>query len=125
MNKDNLGDRMKGYEDTFRYYLPKKTNLILRIDGKAFHSYTKNCKRPFDDNLMDDMNQTAIKLCEEIQGAKLAYVQSDEISILITDYDDIKTSAWFDNNLQKIVSVSASIATAEFNKQRTIRCFRL
>lgn len=109
------------YEDRTRYLLSRRTNLIIRIDGKAFHTYTKGLEKPFDDGLMKDMNGTAIALCEGIQGAKLAYVQSDEISILVTDYDALETSAWYDNNLQKIVSVSASIATAEFNKLRYTR----
>lgn len=116
---EKFGDRLKKmYEDRTRFYLPRRTNLIIRIDGKAFHSYTKHCSRPFDDQLMNDMNSTAISLCEEIQGAKLAYVQSDEINIWATDYDKQDTNAWFDNNIQKITSVSASIATAKFNLLR-------
>lgn len=122
MSKDSLGDRMKeNYENRTRIMLPRRTNMIIRVDGRAFHTYTRNCKKPYDDDLMDDMNATAIALCEGIQGAKLAYVQSDEISILVTDYDDINTCAWFDGNLQKICSISASIATAEFNKARMLR----
>ncbi len=119
MNKDSLGDRMKSsYENRTRYYLPRRTNTIIRCDGRSFHTYTKDCVKPFDDNLMADMNNTAVKLCEEIQGARFAYVQSDEISVFVSDYTDIVTEAWFDGNLQKICSISASIATAEFNKIR-------
>lgn len=106
---------MKGYEDAYRIKLPRRTNVMIRVDGKAFHSYTRDCRKPFDDVLMALMNKTAISLCHEIQGAKLAYVQSDEISIWVTDYDKIETNAWFDNNLQKMASVTASIATSEFN----------
>ena len=73
--------------------------------------------------LMEDMDATAAYLCKNIQGAKFAYVQSDEISILITDFDDLGTHAWFDNNLQKMASVSASMATAEFNRLRLMRGF--
>lgn len=121
-NKDNLGDRMKEYyENRTQYYLPRRTYIIIRIDGKAFHTYTLGMEKPFDDALISDMNQTAVFLCENIQGAKLAFVQSDEISILVTDFDTIKTCAWFDNNLQKMSSVSASFATAKFNQLRTIR----
>lgn len=121
-NKDNLGDRMKGfYENKTRYFLPRRTYTVIRIDGKAFHTYTRGFNTPFDDGLIEDMNNTAIKLCKEIQGAKLAFVQSDEISILLTDFDSLYTSAWFDGNIQKICSVSASIATVEFNRLRVIR----
>jgi tRNA(His) guanylyltransferase len=120
--KDNLGDRMKGnYEDRYRFLLPRRTNIIIRIDGKAFHSYTKGLKRPFDEGLLEDMDLTTKYLCENIQGAKFGYVQSDEISILITDYDDISTHAWFDNNLQKMCSIAASLATAKFNQLRMAR----
>jgi tRNA(His) 5'-end guanylyltransferase len=120
--KDPLGDRMKDfYEDRTRYKLARRTNTIIRIDGKAFHTYTKGLKRPFDEGLMEDMNKTTEYLCQNIQGAKFGYVQSDEISILITDYDDISTHAWFDANLQKMASIAASLATAEFNRLRLIR----
>jgi len=120
--KDSLGDRMKDYyENRYRISLPRRTNIIIRIDGKAFHTYTKGLKKPFDEGLMEDMNKTTMFLCENIQGAKMGYVQSDEISILMHDYDDLKTDAWFDNNLQKMASVSASLATAKFNQLRMSR----
>lgn len=116
-NKDSLGDRMKDYENISRIYLTKRSPVIIRIDGKAFHTFTKGLKRPFDKLFMTAMQKTALKLCETISGCKLAYVQSDEISLLLVDYDTIDTQAWFDNNLQKLVSVSASIATLTFNKE--------
>jgi tRNA(His) guanylyltransferase len=113
---DELGERMKDqYESRSRTFLPRRTHTIIRLDGKAFHTYTKGFERPYDLNLMRIMDQTAEKLCKEIQGAKMAYVQSDEISVLLTDFDTIHTDAWFDGNVQKITSVSASIATAAFN----------
>jgi len=116
MSKDNLGDRMKTYyEDRTRYYLPRRNYTIIRIDGKAFHTYTRGMGRPFDDTFMYNMDETAKELCSQIMGAKFAYVQSDEISILLTDFDTLQTQAWFDNNLQKMCSVSASIATRAFN----------
>lgn len=120
--KDALGDRMKEfYEDRFRYYLPRKTYTLLRIDGRSFKNYTKGLKKPFDDDLMDDMDMTALSICNDIDGARFAYVQSDEISILITDFETRDTQAWFDNNLQKMCSISASLATGFFNKLRTLR----
>lgn len=115
MKYDSLGDRMKGYENISRFYLTRRSPVIIRIDGKAFHTFTRGLKRPFDNILMSVMQETAKYLCKNISGCKLAYVQSDEISLLITDYDTIDTQAWFDNNLQKIVSVSASLATLAFN----------
>jgi tRNA(His) 5'-end guanylyltransferase len=119
MSKDNLGDRMKDYyEGRSQTYLLRRSYTIIRIDGKAFHSYTEGLKRPFDDKLISDMDETTKSLVEEIQGAKLGYVQSDEISLLLTDFDNLKTDAYFDGNIQKIVSVTAALATYYFNKVR-------
>lgn len=114
MSKDSLGDRMKNYENSFRFTLPKRIPLIIRIDGSHFHTYTKDCKRPWDESLVDTMNQTAAYLCKNIQGCQLGYVQSDEISLLLNNYQDIDTQAWFDNTLQKMVSTSAAMASAVF-----------
>lgn len=114
---DSLGDRMKSkYEDCYRITLPGRMPLIVRIDGKAFHSFTKKCDKPWDLRLRDAMTAACQGLIKELAGAKIAYCQSDEISVLLTDYDSLNTSAYFDKNLQKIVSVSASIATAHFNR---------
>lgn len=115
MEKSGLGDRMKRYEDVNRHFLTRRVPVIIRLDGKAFHSFTKGLERPFDELLHHVMVNTAAELVSQIQGAVLAYTQSDEISILIRDWDTLNTDAWFDYNIQKTVSVSASIATAEFN----------
>lgn len=113
---DALGKRMKeNYEHRTRTFLPRRTYTMIRLDGKAFHTFTKGMERPFDKMFADTMDYTAQKLCENVQGAVFAYVQSDEISILLTDFKKNSTDAWFDGNIQKITSVSASIATAHFN----------
>lgn len=120
--KDALGDRIKSqYEDRTRHFLPRRTYTIIRVDGKAFHTLTKGFQRPFDRNLMRMMDQTAIALCKEIQGACFAYTQSDEISILLTDFTKITTNAWFDGNIQKMVSIAAACATAAFNREMLIQ----
>ena len=119
MRMKTLGNRMKdNYENVTKVYLTRRMPVIIRIDGKAFHSFVKenNIKQPFDQELIESFNYTARRLASQIPGFKLAYLQSDEISILITDYDKIKTEAWFNYNLRKIVSVSASITTAYFNQ---------
>lgn len=117
--KDSLGDRMKSnYENRTRIFLPRRTYTLIRVDGKAFHTYTKGLDRPFDLGFIDDMDATAAYMCKNIQGAKLAFVQSDEISIVMTDFEKLTTDAWFDGNIQKIASVSASLATAKFNELR-------
>ncbi len=107
---DSLGNRMKGYELATRTSLPRRMPVIVRVDGKAFHSYTRKCARPFDYRFAAAMDLVAKTLCEEMQGAVLAYVQSDEVSVLLHNYKRHATAAWFDNEVQKIVSVAASIA---------------
>lgn len=114
MSNDSLGDRMKIYEDAFRTSLPIRMPVILRLDGKAFHSYTKGCQKPVDQGLVDCMNETAKYLCKHIQGCQIAYIQSDEISLLLKNYQSLETQSWYDNNLQKMVSVAASMAGAIF-----------
>jgi len=117
--------RMKeNYESRYKQKLTRRTPVIIRLDGKAFHTYTRGLEKPFDTGLIEDMQQTAVYLCENIEGAKCAYVQSDEISILLTDFDKLNTQAWFDYNVQKITSVSASLATSQFNKLRVARYFK-
>jgi len=114
----SIGDRMKAnYEDRYRIKLTRRTPVIIRLDGKAFHTLTKKCEEPFDKAFCDCMDETAFELCTDIQGAKCAYVQSDEISILLTDFDSLETEAWFDYSLQKLVSVSASLAVFYFLRE--------
>jgi tRNA(His) 5'-end guanylyltransferase len=115
--KDSLGDRMKeNYENRSKTYLVRRTPVIIRLDGKAFHTFTRGMKKPYDEIFHNTMNATMKYLCENIQGCKLGYTQSDEITLLLTDYNTLTTSAWFDYNVQKICSVSASMATMAFSK---------
>ncbi len=110
-----LGDRMKCYEEVTKTKLPKRTYTIIRLDGKAFHTFTKGLKRPYDKEFTDVMDKTALYLCKNIQGAIYAYVQSDEISILLCDFKENETTPWFGGEIQKMASISASMATAYFN----------
>lgn len=117
--KDALGARMKSdYEQRARLMLPRRTWTVVRLDGRAFHSYTRGLDRPFDAQLVEDMAATAAVLCEEVAGCRLAYTQSDEISLILADTATPTTQAWFDGNQQKIVSITASLATAVFNELR-------
>jgi tRNA(His) guanylyltransferase len=119
VSRDALGERMKQqYELRARPMLPRRTWTVIRIDGRAFHSYTADLDRPFDQQLMDDLAATAEHLAREISGCRLAYAQSDEISLVLTDFATPTSQAWFDGNQQKIVSISASLATARFNELR-------
>ena len=117
MKRDDLGNRMKTfYEEIPKTKLMRRTPVVIRIDGKAFHTFTRGFQRPFDDVLIKTMQETAKYLCENIQGCSLAYTHSDEISLLLIDYQRFETSAWFDYEIQKMCSISASMATMVFNK---------
>ena len=115
--KDTLGDRMKQYEECYNLRMTRHLPIIVRIDGRAFHSWTRrmNCTKPFDERLMEMMAQTAKSLCENIEGCVFAYTQSDEISLLLRDDLSPFCSPWFDKRLQKVTSLSASMATYYFN----------
>lgn len=114
---DDLGKRMKTYyEQVSKTRLMRRTPVIIRIDGKAFHTFTKGFCRPFDDILIKAMQETTKYLCENIQGCVLGYTQSDEITLVLVDYNKFETQAWFDYEVQKICSIAASMATMAFNK---------
>lgn len=113
---NNLGSRMKNnYESRSRNFLTRRVPVILRLDGKAFHTFTRNFDKPFDNELSHCLEYACKKLAFHIQGAKCAYIQSDEVSYLITDMDRLNTESWFNYNVQKMCSVASSIFTANFN----------
>ena len=115
--QDNIGDRMKNnYENISKTKLIRRTPVALRLDGKAFHSFTRGFKKPFDDALVETMQKTMKYLCENIQGCVFGYTQSDEITLILIDYQTFETQAWFDYEVQKMCSISASMATMIFNK---------
>ena len=114
---DELGRRMKDFYETIpKTKLMRRTPVAIRIDGKAFHTFTRGMKRPFDDILIETMQQTMKYLCENIQGCVLGYTQSDEITLILIDYQKLTSSAWFDYEVQKMCSIAASMATMAFNK---------
>ena len=117
MDKGSLGNRMKKYESISKNFLMRRTPVIVRLDGKAFHTFTRGFKKPFDEILIKTMQETMKYLCENIQGCVLGYTQSDEITLVLCDYQKLDTDAWFGYNVQKMVSVSASMATLIFNRQ--------
>lgn len=116
--KDSLGDRMKSsYEDRFRYKFARRSYTLLRIDGRSHHSYTKGLEKPYCKKYMNAMQETALYICKNLPGAEFAYMQSDEITILLTDFKNDNTEMVFDGNIQKTVSVVASMAAAYFNQE--------
>lgn len=114
---DDLGMRMKeNYENVSKTRLVRRMPVAIRIDGKAFHTFTRGFKKPFDWILIESMQETAKYLCENIQGCVFGYTQSDEITLILVDYDKLETCAWFDYEVQKLCSIAASMATMKFNK---------
>ena len=114
---DDLGTRMKTYyEQIPKTKLMRRTPVAIRIDGKAFHTFTKGFQKPFDEILIKTMQETTKYLCKNIQGCVLGYTQSDEITLILVDYQRLETSAWFDYEVQKMCSIAASMATMAFNK---------
>lgn len=114
---DRLGTRMKTfYEEIPKTKLLRRTPVAIRIDGKAFHTFTRGFKKPFDDILIKSMEETMLYLCKNIQGCVLGYHQSDEITLILTDYKRFNSDAWFDYEVQKLCSIAASMATLAFNR---------
>lgn len=119
--KNSLNNRMqRNYENPARHLLTRRVPVIVRVDGRAFHTFTRNFRKPFDQRLIDSMIVAATTVVGEMQGFKLGYIQSDEASFVMTDYDNLDTDAWFGYVKSKIESVTASIMTAAF-----ARCMRL
>jgi len=115
--QDDLGCRMKTfYEQIPKTKLMRRCPVAIRIDGKAFHTFTRGFQKPFDEVLIKSMQETMKYLCENIQGCVLGYTQSDEITLILVDYKKLTSSAWFDYEVQKICSIAASMATMAFNK---------
>lgn len=114
-HRDDFGDRMKCYENVTRNYLTRRTPVIIRLDGVAWHTFTKGFDRPFDHILNRTMRAVTEKLCKEVQNCVFGYTQSDEISLVLIDYYNLNTDVWFGNNIQKIVSVVAAKASVYFN----------
>ena len=115
---DELGIRMKTYyEQIPKTKLMRRTPVAIRIDGKAFHTFTKGFQKPFDEILIKSMQNTMKYLCEHIQGCVLGYTQSDEITLILVDYKNLNSDAWFDYEVQKMCSIAASMATMAFNRE--------
>ena len=114
---DELGTRMKEfYEGVPKTRLVRRMPVAIRLDGKAFHTFTRGFEKPFDEVLGRAMRETMKYLCENIQGCVLGYTQSDEITLILVDYQNINSCAWFDYEVQKMCSIAASMATMAFNK---------
>lgn len=121
MQFKNLEDKCLYYRGLTDYKLLPGSYVIVMLDGRSFSKLIKNkFNKPFDDNFIDMMNETAKYVCENVQGCKLAYVQSDEISLVLTDFDTPTTDTFFGYRLCKMQSIIASLATAKFNQLMTV-----
>ena len=117
MDTSELARRIKKYEAVPKNVLMRRTPVIMRLDGRAFHTFTRNFVKPFDEVLMKAMQDTMKYLCENIQGCVLGYTQSDEITLVLTDYKKFTSEPWFDYEVQKMCSIAAGLATLEFNRK--------
>ena len=106
---------MKRYEHTFNHFLTWRMPIVIRLDGKTFHTFTSGMERPFDDLFIENMQKLTKYLCKEISTTVFAYCQSDEISLLLVPYKKLDTEPWFLNEIQKMCSVSAGIASSYFS----------
>ncbi len=111
MPKHTLGERMKRYEAAAHAVLTPRMPVVIRVDGRAFHTFTKDMQKPFDPRLMEAMQRTMVHTANTMQGCKFAYTQSDEISFLLTDDDTIDTQGWFGYEVNKMVSAAAATAS--------------
>jgi tRNA(His) guanylyltransferase len=112
---DSLGDRIKGYEAVTAHKLLPGVPLFIRVDGRAFHTFTRGADKPFDEHLINAMGFATQETAKQMSGFKLAYTQSDEATFMLTDYDTYQTQGWFGYELSKVLSVTASTFTAYFN----------
>jgi tRNA(His) guanylyltransferase len=112
---NSLGARIKRYEAAYDHRFTPRSCLFVRVDGKAFHTFTRHCARPFDQNIVNAMEYAMYRTSREMQGFKLAYAQSDECTFVLTDFDTHQTQGWFGYELNKVVSLTASMFTAYFN----------
>lgn len=120
MDKTSLGDRMKRFESVSKNSLMCKTPVIIRVDGKAFHTYTRNplfkLEQPYSYVLKNCFERTVTRVISEMQGCRLVYLQSDEASFLLTDWEKFTTNPWFNYSVQKLCSITASMFTYYFNE---------
>ena len=117
MQFKNLEDKCLYYRGLSDYKLLPNSYVLVMLDGRSFSHMVKNkFLKPFDDNFIRMMNETAEYVCKNVQGCKFAFVQSDEISLVLTDFDTPTTDAFFSNRLCKMQSIIASLATAKFNQ---------
>lgn len=112
----DLGNRMKAYERVWQQQFPPNTWLIARVDGRAFHTFTRKAQKPFDGSLCDLMVDAALLTAKDIAGFRLAYHQSDEVTFAFTDTADHNSQHFFGGKVQKLTSVIASTFTARFNE---------
>lgn len=120
---DSLGDRMKRYESVSKTIVIRRTPVIIRLDGRAFHTFVRkvraadpSCRKtPFSEIMHDVMTRTTQYLVQNVQNCVFGYTQSDEISLMLRDWDFHETEQWFDGGIQKMASISASMASNAFN----------
>lgn len=114
-NKQTLADRMKEYEANFDYKIMRRCPVILRLDGRSFSRLTKSLEKP-SEKFINAMANTTLDVAKDIEGCVFGYCQSDEITLVLKNDQSIYSMPWFDNRIQKMVSIAAAEATYAFGK---------
>ena len=123
METKTLKEKCKELQKRSDYYIDNHKYILAHIDGRSFSKMVKNkFEKPFDDDFIDMMNATAKYLCEQVQGVQFAYVQSDEITLVIKALTE-DSDVFFGGRLCKMQSIIASLATSKFNQLMMIYDF--
>ncbi len=110
-----IKDRISSYEEASNHKLLSKLPVIIQINGRSFSKITSLLDKPFCNKFSDCISSTMLQLCMEVEGAVFGYQFNDEIVIIARNDQSSDTVPWYDNKIQKIVSISASVATLHFS----------
>ena len=122
MRFNTLKERMEYFRGLTDYKLMPKSYVLVMLDGRSFSHLIKNkFKKPFDNDFIGMMNETTRYLCENIEGCKFGYTQSDEISLVLTDFENENTESFFGFRLTKMLPIISSLATGKFNQLMMLR----
>jgi tRNA(His) guanylyltransferase len=113
----SLQQRQVGYEQTYNQNIIGRIPVVIKIDGRSFNRVTKNTQRPFCQKTMLLLNSTMLNLAKQIDGVLFGFQYSDKIFFILRNDRSPDEDPWFGNNIQKLSSVSASMATYEFMNQ--------
>jgi len=110
----SLKDRISSYEDAYNYSIIQKLPIVVKLNGRSFSKLTSLLNKPFDIQFLNVMQDVCIKVAMDAEGCVFAYSFNDEIILILKNDQSIRTMPWYDNNIQKIASVTSSLASIQF-----------